>query len=419
MITESYNLDLIPGGVPVRVPVSQYDAGSRDITFSLYSGGMAFAVPSNAVVTCDGAKPDRKGFSYVCGYSGSTVTVTVTEQMTAVPGEADCQITIRKDGQVLGSANFLLVVERAALPDGADMSETDIAAFTQIANQAAESAQKAQEVISTLDDHKAALDASTEAATTANTNLTESTSAANTARTKLTTATNNANTAKGDLETATGAANTAKDALAQPTADAQAAKTGLDAANQTAADNLEALNDSAAMAQKISKVSPATAGNLAVLTADGGVTDIGKKPTPAGLGALPGTESSTAGCYTRTVDGVTEWINPPMAVGVEYRTTERYNGKALYTKLLDLGALPVNSSKSVSTGLPSGTSIVYVQAFAVASGNMLPLTFAEPNQAGKQYATCWITGSGQTINTYTSYPSITAQAAAIIKYYKS
>ncbi len=169
----------------------------------------------------------------------------------------------------------------------------------------------------------------------------------------------------------------------------------------------------------VAKVSPATAGNLAVLTADGGVTDIGKKPTPAGLGALPGVESSTAGCYTRTVDGVTEWINPPMAVGVEYRTTERYNGKALYTKLLDLGALPVNSSKAVSTGLPSGTSIVYVQAFAVASGNMLPLTFVEPLQAGKQYATCWITGNGQTINTYTSYPSITAQAAAIIKYYKS
>ena len=335
MITQPYNLNLIPGGVPVRVPVSQYDAGSRDITFALYSGGMAFVVPAEAVVTCDGAKPDRKGFSYVCGYSGSTVTVTVTEQMTAAPGEADCQITIRKDGQVLGTANFLLVVERAALPDGADMSETDIAAFTQIANQAAESAQKAQAVLDALDDAR------------------------------------------------------------------------------------EALTDANKLAQKITKVSPATAGNLAVLTADGEFTDSGKKPTPAGLGALPGVESSTAGCYTRTVNGVTEWINPPMAVGVEYRTTERYNGKVLYTKLLDLGALPVNSSKSVSTGLPSGTSIVYVQAFAVASGNMLPLTFVEPLQAGKQYATCWITGSGQTINTYTSYPSITAQAAAIIKYYKS
>lgn len=32
-----------------------------------------------------------------------------------------------------------------------------------------------------------------------------------------------------------------------------------------------------------------------------------------------------------------EWVNPPMVVGVEYRTTERWNGKAVYTILLDFG----------------------------------------------------------------------------------
>ena len=34
-----------------------------------------------------------------------------------------------------------------------------------------------------------------------------------------------------------------------------------------------------------------------------------------------------------------EWVNPPMVAGVEYRTTERYNGKPVYTKCLELGAL--------------------------------------------------------------------------------
>lgn len=33
-----------------------------------------------------------------------------------------------------------------------------------------------------------------------------------------------------------------------------------------------------------------------------------------------------------------EWVNPPMAVGVEYRTTERWEGKPVYTKLVSLGA---------------------------------------------------------------------------------
>lgn len=423
MITQPYNLNLIPGGVPVRVPVSQYDAGSRDITFSLYHGGTAFAVPAGAVVTCDGAKPDRKGFSYVCTAAGSTVTVTVTEQMTAAAGEVDCQITIRKDGQVLGSANFLLVVERAALPDGADISETEINSFTQIANQAAEAAQSAQEAVNTLDGKKASLDASTAAADTANTTLTVTTSAANTARTNLVSATSAANTARTNLTNATTAANTARDALSQPTADAQAAKTALDTANQTAVDNLEALNDSAAMAQKIPKVSPAVAGNLAVLKADGTLDDSGKKPgdfalngfsgdmyhagsdtaldalidnviaampeqsykhifvgfttTEVTLGGgwyffkiykddnnyvmLHGTSYNSGGKNVQRARfggawGAWEWVNPPMAMGTEYRTTERWSGAVVYTKLVDCGLSA--SSKTVSSGVLTTAGII-------------------------------------------------------------
>lgn len=38
------------------------------------------------------------------------------------------------------------------------------------------------------------------------------------------------------------------------------------------------------------------------------------------------------GCYYRMVDGETEWINPPLVIGVAYRTTERYNDKPVYIK---------------------------------------------------------------------------------------
>jgi hypothetical protein len=34
----------------------------------------------------------------------------------------------------------------------------------------------------------------------------------------------------------------------------------------------------------------------------------------------------------RIVDGVTEWYNPPMALDTEYRLTERWLGKPVYTK---------------------------------------------------------------------------------------
>lgn len=50
------------------------------------------------------------------------------------------------------------------------------------------------------------------------------------------------------------------------------------------------------------------------------------------------------------VDGTGEWeyVNPPMVLGVEYRTTERYNGAPVYAKLVNFGALPSVSSKSVA-----------------------------------------------------------------------
>ena len=53
---------------------------------------------------------------------------------------------------------------------------------------------------------------------------------------------------------------------------------------------------------------------------------------------------------TKNIAGWTPWeyLNPPMKLGVEYRTTERYRGKPVYQKLIDFGALPNKTQKSVS-----------------------------------------------------------------------
>lgn len=42
-----------------------------------------------------------------------------------------------------------------------------------------------------------------------------------------------------------------------------------------------------------------------------------------------------------------EWVDPPMMVGVEYRTTERYNGKPVYKKMVNCGKFPSSGSTSV------------------------------------------------------------------------
>ena len=46
-----------------------------------------------------------------------------------------------------------------------------------------------------------------------------------------------------------------------------------------------------------------------------------------------------------------EYVNPPMNLGVEYRTTERYLGKPVYCKVVDCGNLPNTTSKKVAHGI--------------------------------------------------------------------
>lgn len=53
----------------------------------------------------------------------------------------------------------------------------------------------------------------------------------------------------------------------------------------------------------------------------------------------------------RGIWGEWEWDNPIMELGVEYRTTQRYNSKPVYTQLLNFGAMPVNTYKIVAHGI--------------------------------------------------------------------
>lgn len=47
-----------------------------------------------------------------------------------------------------------------------------------------------------------------------------------------------------------------------------------------------------------------------------------------------------------------EWVDPPMKVGVEYRTTERFNAKPVYAQLVNCGALKARTMKTVMLKIP-------------------------------------------------------------------
>lgn len=87
----------------------------------------------------------------------------------------------------------------------------------------------------------------------------------------------------------------------------------------------------------------------------------------ASLYGLPNYGSN--GQYKRLNKGVWypfEWIDPPMNVGVEYRTTERYIGKPVYAKLLNFGALPNSTSKSFAHEISDLNFVVDIYGSGVA-----------------------------------------------------
>ena len=78
-----------------------------------------------------------------------------------------------------------------------------------------------------------------------------------------------------------------------------------------------------------------------------------------------------------TMDGgatwVEEWVEPPMAVGAEYRTTERYKGKAVYTKLINIGYLP-NATKG-GIAIDVSATLVFRCEGVTSNGYTLPYNY--------------------------------------------
>lgn len=72
------------------------------------------------------------------------------------------------------------------------------------------------------------------------------------------------------------------------------------------------------------------------------------------------------GYYYRMVDSEKEWLNPPMVAGTEYRTTERHNGKVVYTKLIAFGNMPNSGMKGVPHGC-AATNVLRVSGNASGS----------------------------------------------------
>ena len=142
-ITQEIDLNLIPSSAPVIVHLNQYDEGKGRIIAHLYNGSQPYVPGLNATVKVQGTKPDKHAFQYWCDIDGSTVTVDVNVQMTAVAGLVPTQLIVNETSGITGSFAFQLDVQASTLPSNIDVSETDLPILTEEAQEAARRAVQA------------------------------------------------------------------------------------------------------------------------------------------------------------------------------------------------------------------------------------------------------------------------------------
>ena len=144
------------------------------------------------------------------------------------------------------------------------------------------------------------------------------------------------------------------------------------------------------------------------------LTDAQKTRARGNISAMQGIESTDhPGCYYVLNDSKVEWVNPPMNLGTEYRTTERYLGEPVYVKLVDCGTLPAQGTYKEFVFASDVNSIISVTAYSPMRGNTLP--YYDTN--GVKYS---IAGRVNTVTIWNYSESLLdTDVRALIKYTKT
>lgn len=110
-----------------------------------------------------------------------------------------------------------------------------------------------------------------------------------------------------------------------------------------------------------------------------------------------------------------EWVDPPLALGEEYRTTERYLDKPVYVKAVNFGSLPNNSLKTVTFG---DNTIKMISAHGIMTGGyVIPGCTGSSNYPVQEMQIYTADGGNIGILTHTDRSNL--QAVIVAKYWKT
>lgn len=135
MITKNVTVYL-GDGYPVRIPVSQYDTMWRFV-FKVVYNDEEWTIPEGAEVVLNGRKQDGNVFAYHGTVSNNRITVDCHVQITPVPGEVFCELSIMSGTKTVGTANFIIDVEQAPKTNDDVISESALDAYGEILDEIA------------------------------------------------------------------------------------------------------------------------------------------------------------------------------------------------------------------------------------------------------------------------------------------
>ena len=110
-----------------------------------------------------------------------------------------------------------------------------------------------------------------------------------------------------------------------------------------------------------------------------------------------------------------EHFDPPLMIGPEYRTTERYLGKPVYVKMVDFGSLPNNTLKVVTFG---DNTIRMISAHGIMGGGyVIPGCTGSSGYPEQEMQI--FTGNGGNVGIFTHTDRSNIEAVIVAKYWKT
>ena len=135
-LTTRINIEMTGDTKRYLVSAKQGDKATRYIVAKLLNDGTAYTIPTGARVAVNVEKPDGKHVYNTCTYSGSEVTVELTNQTLAAAGTAYCDIEVRTSDntQLITTASFTIEIEKSMRNDNAILSANE---FTELEDRIA------------------------------------------------------------------------------------------------------------------------------------------------------------------------------------------------------------------------------------------------------------------------------------------